>query len=354
MKTLIVLLSVLTCSSWAGPTILYVSESGENRIAFYAFDDNSGDLTRAGEVPLPGAPGSLALSANNAHLYASVRSTKQFATLAVDGKTGTLSNPVLTPPSFNASYVHVDKTGQWLLSASFSDGVAALNRIKGGIIDGPPTVIVKTGSYAHSIQTDAANRFAFVPHVLDVNKVEQLQFDATAGTLTPNTPPYLAGGDNEGPRHFYFHPNGRWVYFINENGKSVTLCDYHAQKGTLKARQTVTTVPPEWKTKGACADIHGSADGRFIYASNRGHDSIAVFAVQPDTGDLEPLGQTPTEKMPRSFCLMPGGENFVVAAGEGSHRLIVYRRDPRTGALTPLKTYDCGKGPAWVLGTKLQ
>lgn len=151
-----------------------------------------------------------------------------------------------------------------------------------------------------------------------------------------------------------FHPNGRWVYLVNEKDKSVTLCDYDANAGILSMRQTVPTVPADWdKTQGNCADIHISADGRFAYASNRGHDSLAVFSIDPSTGALAPLGQTPTEKTPRSFCLMPG-ENHVVAAGEGSHRLVVYRRDPGTGALAPLKTYDCGQAPAWVLGVKFE
>ena len=112
------------------------------------------------------------------------------------------------------------------------------------------------------------------------------------------------------------------------------------------------TVPEEWRDKGSCADIHVSADGRFVYASNRGHDSLAVFAVNTQTGELTALGQTPTEKTPRSFALTPG-DAFVVSAGEGSHRLIVYRRNAETGALTPLKTYECGKGPAWVTSVKL-
>jgi 6-phosphogluconolactonase len=151
-----------------------------------------------------------------------------------------------------------------------------------------------------------------------------------------------------------FHPNGKWAYFVNEQGKSVTLCDYDSAQGTMKIRQTVSTVPPGWDiTQGSCADIHVSADGRFVYASNRGHDSLAVFSVDAASGELKSHGQTPTEKTPRSFCLVPGGEKFVVSAGQGSGRLIVYRRDTTTGALTPLKTYDCGKDPGWVLALDL-
>lgn len=341
-------------SAFSAPLLLYVSESGEKRIAIYQMDETSGELTRIGAMDLPGAPGSLAISPDHRHLYAAVRSTQQFATMSVTEKDGTLGQPALTPAGFNAAYVHADKTGRWLLAASYSEGMAGLAPIKAGIVEGPPTVILETGKKAHCIQTDPANRFAFVPHVGELNKVEQLRFDAAAGTLTRNTPPHMPGGEGQGPRHMQFHPNGRWAYFVNEQGKSVTLCDYDAGSGTLKIRQTVSTVPADWDlTKGSCADIHVSADGRFAYASNRGHDSLAVFSIHGETGALTSLGQTPTEKTPRSFCLMPGGENFVVSAGEGSHRLIVYRRDRDTGALSPLKTYDCGKGPAWVLGLKL-
>jgi 6-phosphogluconolactonase len=340
-------------SALAGPLTLYVSEGGEKRIAIFHMDAATGELTRTGAVDLPGSPGSLSLSPDRQHLYASVRSAKQVATLVVDPKSGALSDPKFADAGFNAAYVFADKTGRWLLSASYSEGVTGLLAIKNGRVEGPPVVTLETGRKAHCIQTDPTNRFAFVPHVGELNKVEQLRFDAEKGTLTPNSPPHLPGGEGQGPRHMQFHPNGRWVFFVNEQGKSVTLCDYDAVKGTLKARQTVPTVPPDWDlTKGSCADIHVSADGRFVYASNRGHDSLAAFSVNPQTGELTALGQTPTEKTPRSFCLMPGGEKFVVSAGEGSHRLIVFRRGAQTGALTPLKSYDCGKGPGWVLGVK--
>jgi 6-phosphogluconolactonase len=355
--TFIALLLASFClphAAFCAPLVLYVSESGEKRIAVYHMDPSTGDLTRASAADLPGAPGSLAISPDRKHLYASVRSAKQIATLPVDAKTGALGAPTFADAGFNAAFVHVDKTGRWLLAASYSEGVAGSSPIKDGIVQGPPVSTLETGKKAHSIQTDPANRFAFVPHVGELNKVEQLRFDAGTGALTHNTPPHMPGGEGQGPRHMQFHPNGKWAYFVNEQGKSVTLCDYDSASGTMKLRQTVSTVPKDWDlTKGSCADIHVSADGRFVYASNRGHDSLAVFSVDAKSGELTSLGQTATEKTPRSFCLMPGGEKFAVSAGEGSHRLIVYRRDTGTGGLTPLKTYDCGKGPAWVLGVDL-
>ncbi len=360
MKLILALLTGLLLASSGGfvysaaasPTVLYVSESGDKRIAVYSMDEKTGELTRAGAVDLPGAVGSLAISADRAHLHAAVRSTKEFATLKVDRATGLLSDPVVSPAGMSAAFVRVDETGRWLLGASYSEGVVTLSRIADGLVGGAPVQTIETGKKAHSIYLDAANRFVFVPHVGELNKVEQLRFDPVAGKLESNTPPSMAGAPGQGPRHMQFHRNGRWAYLVNEQGQSVTLCDYDSSAGTLKIRQTVSTTPEDWdKSTGSCADIHLSADGRFAYASNRGHDSLAVFAIHPDTGELKSLGQTPTEKTPRSFCLMPG-DRFVVAAGQGANRLIVYRRDAATGALTPLKTYDCGKSPAWVLGVK--
>ncbi len=340
----------LSGAALAGPLVVYVSESGDNRIAVFTLDEDSGELTRTGELELPGQPGSLALRADRSRLYAAVRSTVEFASIRVDPVSGALSAPVTAPAGHNAAYIHLDKSENWLLSASYSDGRVSVSGIKDGVVTGPPARSVETGPKAHCVITDAAGRFAFAPHVMTLNKVEQFVFDAAAGTLTANTPPHLDGAEGAGPRHMVFHPNGRWAYLVNEQGQSVTHCDYDARSGTLSLRETLSTTPPEWdKSKGSCADIHVSGDGRFVYASNRGHDSLAVFAVDAGSGALTALGQTPTEKTPRSFALSPGDGALVVSAGQGSDTLIVYRRDVASGALTPLKTYACGKSPAWVL-----
>jgi 6-phosphogluconolactonase len=336
-----------------GASIVYISESGDNRIAVFSLNEETGDLTRQSQLDLP-SPGSLDLRADRTRLYASVRNTKEFASIEVNPMTGDLSTPVMAPAGSNAAYVHVDKSGRWLLAASYSDGVVTVSRIENdGVVMGAPVATMKTGARAHCVRTDAANRFAFVPHVMDLNKVEQIRFDAATGKIESNSPPHVSGAAGAGPRHLDFHPNGRWVYLVNEQGQSVTHGDYDAAKGTITLRDTVSTTPPDWdKSKGSCADIHVSADGKFVYASNRGHDSLAVFSVNAETGALTALGQTPTEKTPRSFALV-AGDRFVISAGQGSNKLVVYRRDATSGALTPLKTYDCGKSPAWVLGVRM-
>ncbi|MCB1063093.1 MAG: lactonase family protein [Verrucomicrobiae bacterium] len=352
----LVLLGLLPSATDArADTVVYVSESKDNRIAVFSLDESSGDLTRLGETPMEGAPGCLAVSTDQKFLYAAVRSASQFATLAIHPDTGLLT-PVGTSPAVgSAAYVFPDRTGNWLLGAYYGEGLVSVSRIADGVVTGEPVCVLDIGKKAHCIQTDPANHFAFCPHPVDLNRVDQFRFDEKTGQLSLNDPPAMIAGENHGPRHLQFHPNGKWVYVVNEQGKSVTLCDYDAEKGTLAMRQTLSTHPSDWdNTQGSCADIEISADGRFVYASNRGHDSIAAFAIDQSNGELTSLGQTPTEKTPRSFNLIPGGETFMVAAGQGSAKLVVYRRDPKSGAISPLKTYDCGQSPAWVMGLKLK
>jgi len=353
MRALFILSLAAASLASAAPVAVYVSERGENRIVCWHLDESTGELTRRSETPLPGAPGSLAISTGGRQLHAAIRSAKQFASFQIKPKTGELSGPVLAPAGFNAAYVALDKTGCWLLAASYSEGVVGVSRVTDGVVSGEPLQIIETGKKAHCIQLSPDNRFAFVPHVGELNKVEQLRFDAASGTLTPNEPPHMPGGTGEGPRHMQFHPNGRWAYFVNEQGKSVSLCDYDATTGTMKLRQTVPTVPSDWDLRqGSCADIHITADGQFVYASNRGHDSIAMFAINVADGTLASLGQAPTAKTPRSFCLTPG-DAYLVSAGEGAASLVVYRRDSQSGKLETLKTYPCGEGPAWITSTRV-
>lgn len=336
-------------------TVVYVSESKDNRIAVFSLDEKSGALYRKGEVDLEGAPGCLWVSRDQSKLYASVRTSAQFATLEIDSKSGMLKLIGTAPSAGSAAYIYPDKTNQWLLAAYYGEGLVSVSKMVEGVVQGEPVSVLEVGKKAHCIQTDPGNSFAFCPHTGELNKVDQFRFDGKTGALVLNDPPALLAGDGHGPRHLQFHPNGKWVYQVNEQGKSVTLCDFDSEKGTLQMRQTVTTVPADWDpASGSCADIEISADGKFVYASNRGHDSIAAFSVDQDSGEITSLGQFPTGKTPRSFNLIPGGEAFLVSAGQGDNTLTVYRRDAESGMLQSLRVYDCGQSPAWVLGVSLK
>lgn len=348
-------LFLVAVTSAAARTVVYVSESKDNRIGVFSLDEASGDLSRIGQIELAGAPGSLTTNSDNSLLYASVRTAGQFATLKIDQKTGLLDLIETAPAAGGSSYVFLDKTEKWLLSAYYREGLVSVSRVKDGIVAGEPVCVLDVGLKAHCIQADPANRFAFSPHPVDLNRIDQFHFDDKAGQLTLNDPAAVMAGKGQGPRHLQFHPNGKWVYVVNEQEKSVTVYNYDSQAGTLEIGQTWSTHPEDWDmSEGSCADIEISADGRFVYASNRGHDSIAIFSVDQNTGALTPMGQTKTEKTPRSFNLIPGAERFLVAAGQGSSKLVVYRRNVSTGLLTALRTYESGGSPAWVLGVKLK
>lgn len=355
MKSIILatLMTVLSMSQSYAGTFVYVSESQDNRIGIFSLDEKTGELSRVAEVDFEGSPGCLCLSPDKTRLYAIIRSRSEFATLSVDPETGMLTQLSSAPSAGSAAYIYQDKTGDWLLAAYYGEGLVTVSKIKNGEVVGKPVQRIVTGQKAHCVQTDLSNNYAFVPHAGELNKVQQFRFDAAKGRLAFNDPAQLRGAKGAGPRHMQFHPNGKWAYLVNEQSKSVTHCLYNAKKGTLKKQQTVSTHPDGWDiSSGSCADIEISSDGRFLYASNRGHDSIAQFKINQDSGELTPLGQVSTEKTPRSFNLIPGVENFLVAAGQGSNKLVVYRRDTTTGLLSSLKTYECGKSPAWVLGVK--
>ncbi len=185
--------------------------------------------------------------------------------------------------------------------------------------------------HAHMIQADIAGRF--VMHAdLGLDRIFVWKFDDKAGVLTPNEPASVALPPGDGPRHFAFHPNGRWFYSIQEEGSNVVLFDYDAGKGQLTARQTVSSLPPGFAGSNFTSEIAVSADGRFVYAANRLHDSIAIFAVGEE-GTLKFVTEEWSHgDYPRSFNFGPGG-NFLYCCNQRGDTIAVFRVDAKTGGL---------------------
>jgi 6-phosphogluconolactonase len=182
------------------------------------------------------------------------------------------------------------------------------------------------------VNLDAENRFAFVAD-LGLDKVLIYKFDSTAGKITPNTPAAVEVKPGAGPRHFAFHPNGKLAFVINELSQTVTAFRYDSEKGVLTETDTQSTVP-EPVPGNSTAEVVVHPSGKWVYGSNRGHDSIAIFGVNADTGKLTPLGHQKTGgKTPRNFALDPTG-TFLLAENQGSGTIVVFRVD--CGALTPL------------------
>jgi 6-phosphogluconolactonase len=331
---------------------LYVSLGGDHKIAMFEMNPQSGALTRRPNIPVEGAPGSLAVDPNHKFLYAAVRSSGTVATFRIDPVTGGLSQLGSVPVVANPVYVVTDTTGRYLFTAYYGAGKVAVYRIGiDGIVQSPATQILEAEKNPHSILKDRSNRIVFVPNT-GADSILQYRFDQQTGMLSPNQVPRLTTSAGAGPRHQFFHPTMNLVYFVNEKNSSVTAFQLDPDSGTLAALQTITTLPADFRGKNTCADIEITPDGRFLYASNRGHDSIAGYAIDPLSGRLKSLGQQPTEETPREFNVDPTG-NFLFAAGQSSGRLASYRIGPASGRLEPLAIVPVGKSPAWVLVLRL-
>lgn len=240
----------------------------------------------------------------------------------------------------------VDGTGKNVLVANYGGGsVACLPINEDGSLREATSFIQHQGSsidpkrqqgpHAHSINVDANNRFAMAAD-LGLDKVLVYRLDAERGLLAPNDPPAVATPPGGGPRHFAFHPSGKYAYTNNEMGSSVTALSYDADSGVLKELNTVTTLPTGASAEGnSTAEVRVHPNGRFVYVSNRGNNSIAIFEVDSSSGRIKPVGHASSGgKIPRNFNLDPSGE-FLLAANQDSDNVVVYRVNSETGQLTP-------------------
>ena len=338
------------------PYYMYVTISEEDKILVFTINPETGKLKPLDKVKMVGAPGPLAIDPERRFLYLGCFRTQQIASYQINRSTGGISHIGTAPLEAAPCYLATDRKGRFLLSAYYSVGKIAVHPINEyGVAVTPPVEWIHTSKGAHSIQTDPTNKFVFVPHIADPdgpNLILQYQFNETSGHLTPNSPPSVIPGENDGPRHFCFHPNLDIVYFANEQGCSVTAYHFNPSVGTLSAFQTASTLPDNFKGTSYCSQIQITPSGKFLYAPNRGHNSIACFTVDEDTGRLTSIGQVATESMPRAFSLDPEG-NFLFTAGLESSRLASYRINGDNGELEPLETYTVGKAPMWVLTTRL-
>ena len=328
--------------------LVTVSAGNDKALHLYELNPKSGALIQRSKIDLPGAPGSQFVSPDGNRLYVSVRTANSVAAYHIDHAKKTLVPLGITDIGANAAYVATDRIGRTLLWASYSGGVVGSHAIgrNGAVIKGGLSRI-ETARCAHAILVDASNTFAYVPHTCP-NAVYQFRFDAKTGKLSKNEPFTSHPAEGLQPRHLAFHPKLPIVYFDDERGDSVTAYSLKRTNGQLKAFHTVSTLPKGFDgNKNSCADIEITADGKFIYASNRGHNSIAGFAVDAKTGKLKSLGQTPTGNTPRSFNLGPANK-WLIAAGQRSHDLHIYERNPKNGALTKRHHQPTGQGPSWV------
>ncbi|MEM7387062.1 MAG: beta-propeller fold lactonase family protein [Verrucomicrobiota bacterium] len=325
---------------------LYVSLAGDKRIAHYGIDPASGMLRVKGSTPLKGEPGALVMSPDGRILFAAVRSEGKLASFSVDPAKGSLTPLSLVAAAADPAFVATDRTGRFLLTAYYVAGQVSVHAIQpNGALQAEAAQWVTTDDKAHGILVDATNQRILVPHT-GPNAIHRFGWDAAAGKLLAGMAP-IEQAEETGPRHLVFHP-GRQdrVYAINEQGGSVSVYAFDGKTGTMDELETVSTLPTAFKEKNACADIEFTPDGRFLIASNRGHDSLTSFAVD-EAGLLTLVGQFPTEPTPRQFAIEPGGR-FLYAAGQSSGKLAVFEI-LASGGLKRIGTVAVGEKPWWVL-----
>jgi 6-phosphogluconolactonase (cycloisomerase 2 family) len=349
------------------PYALYVCAQDDNKIIAFAMDADTGRLTPRAEVPAAGGPSVMAISPDRRTLYVGQRTGQAISSFRIDPGTGGLTQLGSISQAHAPTFLAPDRAGRYLLSAYYQGGGVAVYHLGAdGAVGAPSQEWLATATGAHAIQTDRSNRFAFVPHIARIqdnvleppkdnsgpNMILQFKFDAQTGHLSANSPFRVEQADRLGPRHYCFHPTLDLVYFSNEQGCSVTGYRLDPATGTLSAAQTISTLPDGYSARNTCSQIHLTPSGRFLYVGNRGHNSIAGFAVDPASGRLTAIGRVSTEAVPSAFGLDPEGR-FVFAAGTASGRLASYRINQETGALTPLATYAVGQRPGAVLAARL-
>ena len=360
------------------PTQVDLPPGNGRGIHLFRVDRATGAMAPAGIHEMGTSPSCLVLNAGGTRLCSANETDRlgddkqgSVSSFAIDRTTGQLT-ALNTVGSGGAgpTYVSIHPSGRFVLVANYFGGsVAVLPILADGRLgetsdiktdagrlgptkatNAPPGGFARSGhdrTHAHMIEADPSGRF--VLHVdLGLDQIFVWKFDPQKGVLTQNEPHTVALPSGDGPRHFDFHPNGRWFYVIQEEGSTIVMFDYDAAAGRLSPRQTVSTLPPGFAGTNFCSEILVSADGRFVYAGNRLHDSIAIFSVGP-TGELKYLGEEWTRgDYPRSFGFDPTG-GFLFCCNQRGDNIAVFRVDRNTGRLAFTGHYAAVGNPSHVV-----
>jgi 6-phosphogluconolactonase len=326
------------------------------------FDTRTGALSTPEFLQQSSAPALYVISPDGRHIY-----TVNEVNTYQGWPTGFLSAYTVDPatahmtllneqPSGGAgpAYISMDKTGRYLFVANYAGGnIAAFALKPDGSIGERTAFFQHTGKsvnparqnapHPHSIRVDPTNHFALVPD-LGLDKIFIYRFDAKDGSLTPNDPPSVSVTPGAGPRHFDFDPSGRFVYVMTEMASAVAVFAWDSSRGTLTEVQTISSLPEGFTGKNTAAEIRVHPSGRFLYCTNRGDDSIAVFKVNPVDGRLTFVERVPTQgKLPRNFDFDPTG-HWLLVANYDSNNVVLFKIDLHTGKLTqhgvPVSTPD--------------
>ena len=347
LAALLLFLSSFGTLSMAKTSRVYIATQNPEKmgITVAEFDSATGKLSEPRLIVETRDPAHFTLSNDGAHLYMCNTGTPGgVSAFAVDRKTGALRLlNYKESKGRGPSYVSVDQSGRYVLDANYGGGfIEVFSLAKDGSLGEQTAFVQHIGSsvharqtkpYAHWIRTDPTNKFALVAD-LGMDQVVIYRFDGKTGKLAPNDPAFTKVPGGMGPRHLVFHPNSKWVYGIAELANEVMAFKWDAAKGTLTQFQSVKTLADGFKDPSTAAEIAVHANGKFLYASNRGEDSLVVYAIA-ESGELTLKQRVPARgQVPRYFSFDPGNKWLLVSNQEGGN-VSVFGVDAQTGELTP-------------------
>lgn len=342
------LLCLLSTLSWSQDADLYLfigtyTAKTSEGIYIYRFNTKTGNFAPVNIAKGIKNPSFLAFSPDKRFVYSVAEMNGgAVSAFAFDKKSGTLTLLNTQPAEGNGPcHVEVDKTGKWVIVGNYGSGSLSVLPVQAdGSLGKATQTIQHEGNsinperqekpHVHSINIAANNEDIFVPD-LGTDKIMTYSLNAQIGQLTAGNPPFTETTPGAGPRHFTFHPNGKFAYVIQELNATITGFNY--KKGKLEPFQTVRTLPNEYKGRTWCADIHISPDGKFLYGSNRSHESLVIFSIDQKTGQLSYVGhQNVLGKTPRNFMIDPTGK-WVLVANQDTDNIVIFSRDAKTGKL---------------------
>jgi 6-phosphogluconolactonase len=322
-------------------------------------DPSNGLLTSQSVAPTRN-PGFLALDPSQHVLYAAQTGVNAIGAYAIDQASGDLTPINMASAGAPPTHLSVDPSGRFVVSASWNTGTVSLSPIGPDGSVGEPVQVVKhegpvpgphpdqTQPRAHQCPFDPSGRWVLV-NDLGLDRVYVYGLDSAAGKLVANNPPFAQLARGRGPRHLSFHPNGRWVYTIDELSSTMTVLSFDAGAGILQEIQNLSTLPPDYDGRKWSAQVVVHPSGRWVYASNRAIDNIVQMAIDPENGTVKPLGWTPSGgKTIRNFNLDPGGK-FLIAAHQDGASLVPFAIEPESGALTPTGQVVAVESPICVV-----
>ena len=334
--------------------VVYVANADSQDLSIFSLRED-GDLTPLGAVVVqrPAQVGRsivLALNPKRDYLYAghlSGAAQSSVATYAIDQRTALPERIGSTPLPDSTAYLATDRTGRFLLSASYGAAKVSVNAIMANGVVGDTLQTIETEPKAHCIITDPSNRYALHTSV-GGDLIYQRRFDAATGKLLPNEPLTLSVRAKSGPRFVAFAPDGAHAYVVGELDATIDVYPFAAAAGTLGASvQTVACLPDGFTGRPWGADIHMRPDGRFLYVSERTTSTLLAFSVGAGDGRLTRIDSYPTVERPRAFNVDPSG-SFLLAAGQLSNSVVCHLIDAASGELICLREHRVGRNPTWV------